>query len=252
MPLVAKYYRQQGRAALEARKLTLLGQESPGAVPAVLGLVLSQQPPVHEMLLMSRLAGVSAAETSNTAWLQHTLEMLQRWHSVESEGLVGNVDSVQRNSWPGWSGQRVEVLWSTLGYRAPAFWTLEDRQILFRSRDQLAKLFHGFADPCVLLHGNLRLSHIRLATQHTPQVAMVNPGDILWGPREFELRRLSDLGEDATLLQNYLQRAPVSEGFLWRRWLYQLWDCIECWMDSGQFDRPRFDYARQQLLPWLV
>ncbi|WP_343463208.1 phosphotransferase [Pantoea sp.] len=253
MPLVAKYYRQQGRAALEARKLALLGQESVGSVPAVLGLVLSQQPPVHEMLLMSRLAGVSAAETAGTESLrQQILETLLVWHGVESQGLVGNVDSVQRNSWPAWYRQRVEVLWATLGYRAPAFLTLEDRQILFRSRDQLAKLFHGFADPCVLLHGNLRLSHVRFVTDRDPQVAMVNPGDILWGPREFELRRLSEQGEDATLLQNYLQRAPVSEGFLWRRWLYQLWDCIECWMDSGQFDRPRFDYARQQLLPWLV
>lgn len=60
MPVVAKYFRHQGRAAMEARKLALLGQAGLIAVPAVYGLVMSQQPPVHEMLLLARLNGVTA------------------------------------------------------------------------------------------------------------------------------------------------------------------------------------------------
>lgn len=256
MPLVAKYFRHQGRAAAEARKLTLLGHEGLIAVPAVFGLVLSQQPPAHEMLLMARYDGVSAEAPARTAQraqqlCEQIVEGVLAWHRIDSHGLVGNVDSVQENQWPAWYRQRVEVLWSTLRSLSPPFLTLDDRQILYRSRQQLSALFAGFDDPCVLVHGNLRLSSV-LKDAHSDQlIAMMQPGPILWAPREYELMRLADSGVEALLLQYYLQRAPVAEGFMWRRWLYQLWDCVESLVSCGQFDRPRFDHARKQLLPWL-
>lgn len=256
MPLVAKYFRHQGRAALEAKKLTMLSHDGLVAVPAVFGLVLSQQKPAHEMLLMARFNGVSAEAPARNAarWEQLCEQMVEgvlAWHRIDSHGLVGSVDSVQENSWPKWYRQRVEVLWATLGYLSPPFFTLEDRQILFRSRQLLPRFFNGFDDPCVLVHGNWRLASM-LKEAHSDQlVAMMQPGNILWAPREYDLMRLADSGAEASLLQHYLQRAPVAEGFLWRRWLYQLWDCIDTLVSSGQFDRPRFDHARAQLLPWL-
>jgi fructosamine-3-kinase len=256
MPLVAKYFRHQGRAALEAKKLTMLGHDGLIAVPTVFGLVLSQQKPAHEMLLMARFNGVSAEAPARSAarWQQlceQIVEGVLAWHRIDSQGLVGSVDSVQENSWPAWYRQRVEVLWSTLGYLSPSLLTLEDRQILFRSRQLLPRLFKGFNDPCVLMHGNLRLASM-LKDAHSDQlIAMMQPGNILWAPREYDLMRLADSGAEASLLHHYLQRAPVAEGFLWRRWLYQLWDCVDTLVSSGQFDRPRFEHARTQLLPWL-
>ena len=56
---------------------------------------------------------------------------------------------------------------------------------------------------------------------------MVGPGMMLWAPREFELFRLADGGQGEQLLWHYLRRAPVAEAFLWRRWLYLLWDEVE-------------------------
>ncbi|MBK4783367.1 MAG: phosphotransferase [Pantoea sp. Pent] len=256
MPLVAKYFRHQGRAALEAKKLTMLAHEGLITLPTVYGLVLSQQPPAHEMLLLARLNGVSAEAPARTAarWEQlceQIVEGLLAWHRIDSHGLVGSVDSVQENRWPALYRQRVEVLWSTLGYLSPPGFTHADRQILFRSREQLAQLFAGFDDPCVLMHGNLRLASM-LKDPHSDQlVAMTQPGTILLAPREYELMRLAENGAEASLLQHYLQRAPVDDGFVWRRWLYQLWDCVDTLVSSGQFDRPRFDHARAQLLPWL-
>ncbi|MDI5035996.1 hypothetical protein MJM43_30845, partial [Salmonella enterica subsp. enterica serovar Montevideo] len=41
-----------------------------------------------------------------------------------------------------------------------------------------------------------------------------------WAPREFELFRLMDNPLAEGLLWHYLQRAPVAESFIWRRWLY--------------------------------
>lgn len=101
MPVVAKYFRHQGRAALEAKKLALLGHEGLIAVPAVYGLVLSQQPPAHEMLLMARLNGVSAeAPTRDAArWQQlceEVVEGLLAWHRISGHGLVGTVEQLAR------------------------------------------------------------------------------------------------------------------------------------------------------------
>lgn len=244
------------RAALEAKKLALLGHEGLVAVPAVYGLVLSQQLPVHEMLLMARLNGVSAEAPTRDAgrWQQlceEVVEGLLAWHRISSHGLVGTVDSTQQNSWPAWFHQRVEVLWSTLSYLQPPSFTLADRQVLFRSREQLTYLFRDFDDPCVMLHGNLRLTSIIKNARSDQLVAMTQPGVILWAPREYELIHLGDSPAEQALMERYLQCAPVSEGFLWRRWLYQLWDCIDGLVQYGAFDRPRFDYARAQLLPWL-
>lgn len=256
MPLIAKYYRHQGRAALEAKKLALLGHEGLIAVPAVYGVVISQQKPVHEMLLLARLNGVSAeAPTRDAArwqeFCEQVVEGLLAWHRIDSHGLVGTVDSTQENSWPAWFKQRVEVLWATMSYLRPPYFTLEDRQILFRCRERIAHLLRDFDDPCVMLHGNVRLQSMIKNARSDQLIAMTQPGNILWAPREYELIHLGESAAETALLHDYLQRAPVSEGFIWRRWVYQLWDCIDTLIHSGEFDRPRFDHARQQLLPWL-
>lgn len=256
MPVMAKYFRHQGRAALEAKKLALLGQAGLIAVPAVFGLVMSQQPPVHEMLLLARLNGVPAEAPARDAqrWQQfceQVVEGLLAWHRLDSHGLVGTVDSTQENHWPAWYAQRVEVLWSTLSYLRPPAFTLDDRQILFRSRAQLAHLFRDFNDPCVLVHGNVRLRSMLKNPRSDQLLAMTQPGTILWAPREYDLIQLDESPAETALLHAYLQRAPVAEGFVWRRWLYQLWDCIDRLVQTGEFDRPRFDHARAQLLPWL-
>lgn len=256
MPVVAKYFRHQGRAAMEARKLALLGQAGLIAVPAVYGLVMSQPPPVHEMLLLARLNGVTAEAPARDAqrWQQfceQVVEGVLAWHRLDSHGLVGTVDSTQQNSWPAWYAQRVEVLWATLSYLRPPAFTLEDRQILFRCRARLAHLFRGFDDPCVMVHGNVQLQSMLKDSRSDQLIAMTQPGTILWAPREYDLIHLDTSPAETALLHSYLQRAPVSEGFVWRRWVYQLWDCIEHLVQTGTFNRPRFDHARAQLLPWL-
>lgn len=256
MPLVAKYFRYPGHAALEARKLALLGQGGTIKVPAVYGLMLSQQKPPHEVLLMERIEGVSARVPARSAsrWQQLCAEIvdgLLAWHRIDSQGLVGSIDSVQENTWPVWYQQRVGVLWSTLGYLRPGLLSLEDRQILFRCRQQLPRLFRGFSDPAVLIHGHLQLQAILKDAASDQLLAMTQPGWLLWAPREYELFRLSHDRAEASLLQHYLHRAPVDEGFLWRRWVYQLWDNIESLIHGGAFTRARFNQAREQLLPWL-
>ena len=83
-------------------------------------------------------------------------------------------------------------------------------------------------------------------------LAMVGPGLMLWAPREYELFRLMDNSLAEDLLWSYLQRAPVAESFIWRRWLYVLWDEVAQLVNTGRFSRRNFDLASKSLLPWLA
>lgn len=64
------------------------------------------------------------------------------------------------------------------------------------------------------------------------------------GAGEYELFRLMDNALAESLLWQYLQRAPVAESFIWRRWLYVLWDEVAQLVNTGRFNRSNFDWQR--------
>lgn len=71
----------------------------------------------------------------------------------------------------------------------------------------------------MLVHGNLLLRSMLKDPRSDQLLTMLNPGTVLWAPREYDLSRLSDEGMSEALLFHYLSRAPVAEAFLCRRWL---------------------------------
>lgn len=256
LPLVAKYFTVKGIATQEASKLSMLARDATLKIPKVFGLVVRQQQPEHEVLLIQRMKGVPAEAPTRTPqrWRElqkHIVEATMAWHRMDSQGLVGNVDSVQKNHWPAWYAQRVEVLWTMLCLMRPSLTGMENWQILFRSRQNLDRLFDGFDDPCVLVHGNLMLRNVLKDSRSDELLSFINPGPILWAPREYELFRLGEENESEALFFHYLKQAPVAEGFVARRWLYVLWDVIEQLIHTGRFDRNRFERAAGLLLPWL-
>ncbi len=256
MPLMAKSFTCAGIAAQEAYKLSMLAREGVVRVPTVFGMVTTQQPPYQEILLIERLRGVSAEAPTRTPqrWdvlMEQIVEGLLAWHRIDSHGCVGSVDSTQENSWTAWYQQRVEVLWASVSNLHSALLTQEDRTLLFRARASLKSLFVDFNDNPVLVHGNLSLRSLLKDPRSDQLLAMINPGTVLWAPREFDLFRLWEKGMSEQLLFSYLQRAPVAESFLARRWLYIVWESVAHLIHTGKFDRRAFDYARQQLLPWL-
>ncbi len=111
------------------------------------------------------------------------------------------------------------MLWTTLNQFNNTGLTMQDKRILFRTRECLPALFEGFNDNCVLIHGNFCLRSMLKDSRSDQLLAMVGPGLMLWAPREYELFRLMDNSLAEDLLWSYLQRAPVAESFIWRRWL---------------------------------
>ena len=257
MPLMARSFTSPGVARQLAWKMSMLARQVTVRMPTVYGVMTHEEHPGPDVLLIERLRGVpvEAPARSPERWEQlkdQIVEALLGWHRQDSGGLVGPVDSTQENLWPLWYRQRVEVLWGTLNQFNNTGLTMQDKRILFRTRECLPALFDGFNDNCVLVHGNFTLRSMLKDPRSDQLLAMVGPGIMLWAPREYELFRLSDSGAAEGLLWHYLQRAPVAEAFLWRRWLYLLWDEVAQLVNTGRFNRANFDLATKSLLPWLA
>jgi len=257
MPLMARSFTSPGVARQLAWKMSMLARQGTVRMPTVYGVMTHEEHPGPDVLLIERLRGVpvEAPARSPERWEQlkdQIVEALLGWHRQDSGGLVGPVDSTQENLWPLWYRQRVEVLWGTLNQFNNTGLTMQDKRILFRTRECLPALFDGFNDNCVLVHGNFTLRSMLKDPRSDQLLAMLGPGIMLWAPREYELFRLSDSGAAEGLLWHYLQRAPVAEAFLWRRWLYLLWDEVAQLVNTGRFNRANFDLATKSLLPWLA
>ena len=257
VPLMARSFTSPGVARQLAWKMSMLARQGTVRMPTVYGVMTHEEHPGPDVLLIERLRGVpvEAPARSPERWEQlkdQIVEALLGWHRQDSGGLVGPVDSTQENLWPLWYRQRVEVLWGTLNQFNNTGLTMQDKRILFRTRECLPALFDGFNDNCVLVHGNFTLRSMLKDPRSDQLLAMVGPGIMLWAPREYELFRLSDSGAAEGLLWHYLQRAPVAEAFLWRRWLYLLWDEVAQLVNTGRFNRANFDLATKSLLPWLA
>ena len=257
MPLMARSFTSPGVARQLAWKMSMLAREGTVRMPTVYGVMTHEEHPGPDVLLIERLRGVPVEAPARTPerWEQlkdQIVEALLAWHRQDSRGLVGPVDSTQENLWPLWYRQRVEVLWGTLNQFNNTGLTMQDKRILFRTRECLPALFEGFNDNCVLIHGNFTLRSMLKDPRSDQLLAMVGPGIMLWAPREYELFRLSDSGAAEGLLWHYRQRAPVADAFLWRRWLYLLWDVVAQLVNTGRFNRANFDLATKSLLPWLA
>ncbi|CND08140.1 YcbJ family phosphotransferase [Yersinia pseudotuberculosis] len=256
IPLLAKSYVCQGIAQQEAYKLSMLAREGDIRLPTVYGLVMTYQSPYKEILLIERLRGVSVEVPTRTgdrwnALMDQIVEGILSWHRIDSHGCVGHVESTQENNWCCWYQQRVDVLWAALSNMNAPLMTQADRAVLYRARASLALLLADFDDSSVLVHGNLTLRSMLKDVRSDQLLAMLNPGPMLWAPREYDLFRLSEEGMPSQLLYRYLNKAPVSEAFVARRWLYMLWDLVARFIHTGSLDRPLFDNAARQLLPWL-
>ncbi|WON78213.1 YcbJ family phosphotransferase [Serratia sp. UGAL515B_01] len=257
IPLMAKSFVCEGIAQQEAYKLSMLAREGDIRLPTVLGMVSTRQEPYYEILLIERLRGVSVEAPTRTAgrWdilMDQVIDGVLAWHRIDSHGCVGTVDNTQENDWFNWYQQRIEVLWSTLNNLNSPLLTMADRRLLYRTKEMLGDFFDDFDDPCVLVHGNLSLRSMLKDAKTDQLLAMLNPGMMLWAPREYELFRLCEAGMSDQLLFRYLQRAPVAESFLSRRWLYVVWEIVAKMTHTGQLDRELFDQASKQLVPWLA
>ncbi len=256
MPMAVRCFSQPGLAEQQARKLMLLRQKGTIPVPVVYGVVVSERLPFHELLLMGRIGGISAEAPASSAEQWQTLaqqitEGLGAWHSHSADGMSGYVDSTQKIRWPDWYLQHTSVLLALLRQKRQTVIPADDQQLLHRSLLCHETLFADLNAPNVLVHGNLTLNTIIKDPRTGHLLAMVQPGRVLWAPAEYELFRLQNSPREQSLLQCYLKKYGVDEGFIWRCSLYRLWDQVEQLIHNRPFSTEIYSEARGNLLPWL-
>ncbi|MGL4860402.1 MAG: phosphotransferase [Enterobacteriaceae bacterium] len=257
LPVIAKTYFCEGIAGQEAYKLSLLAREGITRVPAVYGIVNLTRAPYQELLLLERLPGIYADDPKadsghNHCLLEQVVDSLLAWHRLDSRGWVGMVDMCHEGKWLEWYQRYLCSLWQGVQQQERTPFASDEFRILARSLQQLNELFFDFDDNAVLVHGNLTLRSILKDPDSQQLVAMINPGIMLWAPREYELFRLSVQGLPAQLLSSYLRRAPVADSFMARRWLYLAWELVARFLRVGQLDEALFKQTCQHLHPWLA
>ena len=180
LPLLARSFTSPGLAQQQAGKMSILARYGTVRMPVVYGVMTHEEHPGPDVLVRERLRGVPVEAPARTPqrWEQlqdQIIEALLSWHRVDSHGCVGSVDSTQENLWPHWYRQRVEVLWSTLNQYQNTGLTMQDKRMLFRTRECLDAMFAGFNDNCVLIHGNFNLRSMLKDARSDQLLAMVNP-----------------------------------------------------------------------------
>jgi hypothetical protein len=169
-------------------------------LPTVYGLVLSQQPPAHEMLLLARLNGVSAeappaGDTMPASDFPARCQRCRPGHGCQCDATPAALRREQlAQLFAGFDDPCVLMhgnlrlasmlkdphsedspAWTTA--LPPAGDTMPASD--FPARCQRCRPGHGFDDPCVLMHGNLRLASM-LKDPHSDQlVAMTQPGTMV-------------------------------------------------------------------------
>lgn len=257
LPVLVHRFKQPGKAEIIARKILLLHEKGNIRMPKVQGIILSEQAPFYELLITERLPTPKTESKLEQVekWdrsHRELIEIIRGWHSCEYPGLSGYIDSSQKISWADWWYQRCQVLLILL--RASNYSGLNSKQIqlLEHTLNHHQSLFADLTQENVLVHGKLK----ELAISHEPYLDQLPglhaPGRITWAPVEYDLYPLAGSSQSAKLLQRYLEKYPVDQGFIWRTDLYALWDEVENIIYQRSSQLQRFVKISARLTPWLA
>lgn len=258
LPYTVKVFHSPGIAMQEQQRIAWLAQAGIAPLPQVYGLVTCERATgiSQEMLLMARVRGVPAEAPSRTpqrwqALCQQITEALLAWHRVHSRAQTGTLDLLQQTAWRDWYLQRIDVIWALFCMKKGAGLSDAQRRFLRRVYQHSARLLAEGDEQCVLVHGNVTLRTIWRHVRTDQLLAMTDPGLIQWAPREYDLFRLYGDPLSEQLLACYLRAAPPDGAFLWRRWLYAVWESVYAGLLTGKLAPARFQQACESLKPWL-
>ncbi len=140
MPLLARSFTTPGVARQLAWKISTLARSGTVRMPVVYGVMTHEEHPGRMCCCLSACAAFGGGPHAHTSALgsncrSKSSKALLAWHRQDSGGCVGMVDNTRDNLWSNWYRQRVEMLWSTLNLYQDTGLTMQDKRILFRSRE---------------------------------------------------------------------------------------------------------------------
>ena len=136
----------------------MLARSGTVRMPTIYGVMTHEEHPGPDVLLLERMRGVSVeapAEHQNAGNNSKTKSLKPYWPGTVRTVAVASARStiLRKISGPHGTGNMLKC-YGPRSISNNTGLTMQDKRILFRTRECLPALFEGFNDNCVLIHGN--------------------------------------------------------------------------------------------------
>ena len=250
--VVVKWFKYPGYSAREGAQLKLLSRHAILRVPEVYGIHRHTPDLPYEALVMEHIPGVNASKIQfpsdrvKARFIEQVLDNLLAWHGVESPEGYGDIGGPFYPTWLGCLSARV----GTYQDRVHA-----DRHrdtvspyvmgVIDRSAERLPEILAGADGRASLVHSDYNLWNVLYDPRTFQVTGVIDPIDAEWNDPEIDLFHLPNCRPDVGLLERYLERVKVSEGFSLRYAFYRFWDDVKHYLRMGWYEEKRFrTYAR--------
>ncbi|OAN11539.1 phosphotransferase [Photobacterium jeanii] len=249
--VVIKFSKEVGRLTKEINGLERLAKIVDCPVPAI---HFYGQQEGFDYLVLEWLDGQSAHElpldkTATTTFSEHYTDILLALHECSHE--QGFETSPQcftpslNEAFEHW----MEPVYRYLMSAASPFSAQlkDDYQALWEQQtDILAPINHGSS----LVHDDCHIGNVLFDPKTYRVSALIDPCDVGFKHREFDIFHLYDVRPDLGLADVYFSKTEKADGFEQRRWFLSLWDDAKHSRNIGWYDEAwlnhKFDNYRQE------
>ncbi|MDO6499197.1 phosphotransferase [Photobacterium sanguinicancri] len=235
--IVIKFSKEIGRLAKEIQGLERLSQIVDCPVPAIYFYGREEG---YDYLVLEWLEGQSAhelpPETKAIATFgEHYTDILLALHECSHEqGFEVDAESFVPTLSEAFDHWMFPVFRYLMSSASPFSTQLKDSfEQLWASRQQvLAPINHGSS----LVHDDCHIGNVLFDPKTYKVAALIDPCDVGFKHREFDVFHLYDVRPDLNLADIYMKKASLADGYQARRWFLSLWDDAKHSRNIGWYD----------------
>ncbi|PSW05390.1 phosphotransferase [Photobacterium lipolyticum] len=234
---VVKFSREYGRISKEIEGLKRLKKALDCPVPEV---YLFGREEGHDYLVMEWLDGVSAYELPSDPkaleiFREHYTDILIALHDCQSEKGFEidreHFDPCLINAFDAWM---YPVLRYVLSCESP--FSSQLKSAYSQLWEKRVEILSPINTSSSLVHDDCHIANVLFDPKTFKVAAILDPCDVGYKHREFDIFHLFDVREDLKLAERYQEKTPLTDGFETRRWFLSLWDDAKHSRNMGWYD----------------
>lgn len=235
--VVVKFSREIGRLAKEVRGLSRLANKFDCPVPEVLFFGREDG---HDYLVLEWLDGLPAYELPNEPlalerFREDYTDLLLALHEHQSEqGFEIGEDKFERCQIKAFESWMDPVLRYVLSDCSPFSSKLKDAYVsMWEKKEEILSPINTNSS---LIHDDCHVGNVLFNPRTFKVAAILDPCDVGFKHREFDLFHLYDVRPDLKLVERYQEKVILADGFEFRRWFLSLWDDAKHSRNIGWYD----------------
>jgi aminoglycoside phosphotransferase (APT) family kinase protein len=244
---IVKGFKFPGYAAQERAQLELLARHAPLKLPAVYA-VHEQAPDLpFEALIMETIPGINASQiafpdaATRERFADALVDNLLAWHAVRHPAGFGPIEGPFHETWLDFLGARIGAYQQAV--HAPQHAGTVSAYVLRvidRSFERRAEILAHCSAVASLIHGDYNLWNVMADPDTFEVTGVIDPIDGGWGDPEIDLFHLPNCRPDVGVLERYLDKVAVRQGFALRYAFYRFWDDVKHYLRVGWYEEGRF------------